>query len=438
MEHAKILAVAPDSIAEEIGLVAGDCILKINGTEITDVLDYMFLTADAELEIEVLKADGEIEIIEVETDYEELGIVFENSLMDTPKSCRNKCIFCFIDQLPKGMRETVYFKDDDARLSFLQGNYITLTNLSDKDVDRIIRMRISPVNVSVHATEPELREMMLHNRFAGRVYEIMQRLAENQITMNCQIVLCPEINDGVHLDRTISDLAALSPYVNSVSVVPVGLTRYREGLYPLKPFDAERSLAVIAQVEAYQEAFLEKYGKRIVFLSDEFYLMANKPLPPASAYEEFYQIENGVGLISSMREEFYEALESLEMTKAEKTVSIATGEGAYAFICEIAAALMQRVAGLNIQVFPIKNEFFGGGVNVSGLVVASDIRDQLRGKKLGKCLYIPSSMLRAEDDVFLDNLSIGELSNALSVPICPVDNDGYQFIEKILGLEVQS
>jgi len=299
-------------------------------------------------------------------------------------------------------------------------------------------MRISPVNVSVHATEPELREMMLHNRFAGRVYEIMQRLAENQITMNCQIVLCPEINDGVHLDRTISDLAALSPYVNSVSVVPVGLTRYREGLYPLKPFDAERSLAVIAQVEAYQEVFLEKYGKRIVFLSDEFYLMANKPLPPASAYEEFYQIENGVGLISSMREEFYEALESLEVTKAEKTVSIATGEGAYAFICEIAAALMQRVAGLNIQVFPIKNEFFGGGVNVSGLVVASDIRDQLRGKKLGKCLYIPSSMLRAEDDVFLDNLSIGELSNALSVPICPVDNDGYQFIEKILGLEVQS
>jgi len=438
MEHAKILAVAPDSIAEEIGLVAGDCILKINGTEITDVLDYMFLTADAELEIEVLKTDGEIEIIEVETDYEELGIVFENSLMDTPKSCRNKCIFCFIDQLPKGMRETVYFKDDDARLSFLQGNYITLTNLSDKDVDRIIRMRISPVNVSVHATEPELREMMLHNRFAGRVYEIMQRLAENQITMNCQIVLCPEINDGVHLDRTISDLAALSPYVNSVSVVPVGLTRYREGLYPLKPFDAERSLAVIAQVEAYQEVFLEKYGKRIVFLSDEFYLMANKPLPPASAYEEFYQIENGVGLISSMREEFYEALESLEVTKAEKTVSIATGEGAYAFICEIAAALMQRVAGLNIQVFPIKNEFFGGGVNVSGLVVASDIRDQLRGKKLGKCLYIPSSMLRAEDDVFLDNLSIGELSNALSVPICPVDNDGYQFIEKILGLEVQS
>ncbi len=436
MKHAKIQAVAPESIAEEIGLAPGDCITKINGTEITDVLDYMFLTADAELEIEVLKADGETEIIEIETDYEELGIVFENSLMDTPKSCHNKCIFCFIDQLPKGMRETVYFKDDDARLSFLQGNYITLTNLSDKDVERIIRMRISPVNVSVHATDPKLRQKMLNNRFAGRLYEIMQRLAENQITMNCQIVLCPEINDGENLDRTITDLAALSPYVNSVSVVPVGLTRYRDGLYPLKPFDKERSLAVVAQVEAYQEAFLKKYGKRIVFLSDEFYLMAEKELPPASAYEEFYQIENGVGLISSMREEFYDALALVEAMTLNKTVSIATGEGAYAFIRQISDALMARVPGLHIQVFPIQNEFFGGGVNVSGLVVAGDIRDQLKGKKLGKCLYIPSSMLRAEDDVFLDNISLGALSDALSVPICPIDNDGYQFIEKILDIEI--
>ncbi|MBQ4159552.1 MAG: DUF512 domain-containing protein [Clostridia bacterium] len=435
MKHAIIQAVAPDSIAEEIGLAPGDAILKINGTEITDVLDYMFLTADDELEIEVLKADGEVEIIEVETDYEELGVVFENSLMDTPKSCHNKCIFCFIDQLPKGMRETVYFKDDDARLSFLQGNYITLTNLSDADIERIIRMRISPVNVSVHATEPELRKKMLNNRFAGNVYEIMQRLAENQITMNCQIVLCPEVNDGAHLDRTVRDLAALSPYVNSLSVVPVGLTRYREGLYPLKPFDAQRSAAVIAQVEGYQAEFLEKYGSRIVFLSDEFYLMADKPLPPASIYEDFYQIENGVGLIASMREEFYEALADVEMQSLDKTVSIATGEGAADFIRELADALMARVQGLNIQVFPIKNEFFGGGVNVSGLVVAGDIIKQLRGKKLGKHLYIPSSMLRADDDVFLDDITLEGLSDALSVPVCPVDNDGYQFIEKILGLE---
>ena len=268
MKHAIIMAVEPGSIAEEIGLAPGDCILKINGTELTDVLDYMFLTADDVLELEVEKAGGDVEIIEVETDYEQLGVVFENSLMDTPKSCRNKCIFCFIDQLPKGMRETVYFKDDDARLSFLQGNYITLTNLSEKDVDRIIRMHISPVNVSVHATEPELRKMMLGNRFAGELYQVMQRLAENHITMNCQIVLCPEINDGAHLDRTLADLAALSPYVNSISVVPVGLTRYREGLYPLKAFDGARSAQVIAQVEAWQDKFLAELGRRIVFLSD--------------------------------------------------------------------------------------------------------------------------------------------------------------------------
>ncbi len=436
MKHAIIQAVAPGSIAEEIGLVPGDAILKINGTALTDVLDYMFLTADAQLEIEVLKTDGQLEIIEVETDYEELGVVFENSLMDKPKSCHNKCIFCFIDQLPKGMRETVYFKDDDARLSFLQGNYITLTNLSEADIERIIRMRISPVNVSVHATEPKLRAMMLSNRFAGNVYETMQRLAENQITMNCQIVLCPDINDGENLDRTITDLAALSPYVNSVSVVPVGLTRYRDGLYPLKPFDAQRSAAVIAQVEGYQAAFLEKYGKRIVFLSDEFYLMAGRALPPAEVYEDFYQIENGVGLISSMREEFYAALAQVDVKKLDKTVSIATGEGAADFIRELADALMARVQGLKIQVFPIKNEFFGGGVNVSGLVVAGDILRQLRGTKLGKVLYIPSSMLRADDDVFLDDMTLTGLSDALSVPVCPIDNDGYQFIEKILDIEI--
>lgn len=435
MEHAKVRAVAPGSIAEEIGLAPGDCILKINGTQITDVLDYMFLSVDEVLEIEVRKADGQEELIEVETDYEELGIVFENSLMDTPKSCHNKCIFCFIDQLPKGMRETVYFKDDDARLSFLQGNYITLTNLSDKDVDRIIRMRISPVNVSVHATEPQLRAMMLHNRFAGKVYETMQKLAKNQIMMNCQIVLCPDVNDGAHLERSLTDLAALSPYVNSISVVPVGLTRYRDGLYPLKPFDAERSAQVIEQVEAYQKMFLDKYGKRIVFLSDEFYLMAKKALPPAEEYEEFYQIENGVGLISSMREEFYDALKNLKIKEFNRTVSIATGEAAADFIRELADALMARVQGLTIQVFPIQNDFFGGGVNVSGLVVAGDIQAQLRGKKLGKRLFIPSSMLRADDDVFLDDISLSELSDALSVPVCPVDNDGAQFIEKILELE---
>lgn len=438
MSNAIISMVYPGSIAEEIGLVPGDRILKINGTTLNDVLDYMFLTADDVLELEVLKANGETEIIEVETDYEPLGADFENALMDAPKSCRNKCIFCFIDQLPKGMRETVYFKDDDARLSFLQGNYITLTNLSDADLERIIRMHISPVNVSVHTTNPALREKMLCNRFAGNVYARMQRLAENQITMNCQIVLCPGINDQAELDRSLTELAALSPFVNSISVVPVGLTRYREGLYPLKAFDKASSLAVIEQVEAYQQAFLQKYGKRIVFLSDEFYLTAQKPLPPAEAYEEFYQIENGVGLMASMQAEFDEALSEVEITRLDRTVSIATGEAAADFIRGLAAALEARVEGLKIQVFPIRNEFFGGGVNVSGLVVGGDIVRQLKGKKLGKRLFIPSAMLRTGDDVFLDDLTLSGLSDALSVPVCPVDNDGVQFIEKILGLEAKA
>lgn len=435
MSNAIISAVAPGSIAEEIGLVPGDCILQINGTELTDVLDYMFLTADDVLEITVRKANGETEIIEVETDYEPLGVDFENALLDKPKSCRNKCIFCFIDQLPKGMRETVYFKDDDARLSFLQGNYITLTNLSDADLDRIIRMHISPVNVSVHATDPKLREMMLCNRFAGKVYAMMQRLAENQITMNCQIVLCPGINDGKHLDRTLTELAALSPYVNSISVVPVGLTRYREGLYPLSAFNKESAAAVIAQVHAYQEAFLEKYGKRIVFLSDEFYLMAEKDMPPATHYEAFYQIENGVGLMASMRAEFDEALAELPEIKLEKTVSIATGEAAADFIRGMAEELMQKVPGLKIQVFAIPNEFFGGDVNVSGLVVGGDIVRRLKGEKLGKRLYIPAAMLRADDDVFLDDMTLSGLSDALSVPVCPVENDGFTFVEKLLEIE---
>lgn len=433
MSNAIISTVYPGSIAEEIGLVPGDRILTINGTALNDVLDYMFLTADDVLVLEVLKANGETEIIEVETDYEPLGADFENALMDAPKSCRNKCIFCFIDQLPKGMRETVYFKDDDARLSFLQGNYITLTNLSDADLERIIRMHVSPVNVSVHTTNPELRVKMLCNRFAGNVYARMQRLAENQITMNCQIVLCPGINDAEELDRSLTELAALSPFVNSISVVPVGLTRYREGLYPLKPFDKEASLAVIAQVEGYQAKFLQKYGKRIVFLSDEFYLTAQKPLPPAEAYEEFYQIENGVGLMASMQEEFDAALSELEEAKLERTVSIATGEAAADFIRGLAAALEKKVEGLKIQVFPIQNEFFGGGVNVSGLVVGGDIVRQLKGKKLGKRLFIPSAMLRADDDVFLDDFTLSGLSDALSVPVCPVDNDGYDFIDKLLN-----
>lgn len=438
MANAKIKAVAPGSIAEEIGLEPGDCILKINGTDIGDVLDYRFLSCDEELELELLTAQGEHEIVEVYTGYEDLGIEFENSLMDAPKRCKNKCIFCFIDQLPKGMRETVYFKDDDARLSFLQGNYITLTNLTERDIDRIIRMRISPVNVSVHTTDPELRCMMLGNRHAGNVYTIMQRLAQNQISMNCQIVLCPSINDGAALDRTIADLAALHPYVGSVSVVPVGLTAYREGLYPLKSYDKDSARALLAQLHAWQEKLRRTCGSALIYASDEFYLMAGLPLPPEEAYEGFPQIENGVGLITSMETEFTQALSELTLKKLSRRVSIATGELAYPFIKSLTERIAKQVDGFSAQVYAIKNNFFGGGVTVSGLVCACDIIAQLQGKDLGDALFIPASMLRADDDVFLDDMPLSELEKMLNISVTSVLNDGYDFLEKLLQVQIHT
>jgi len=434
MKNAKIKAVEPGSIAEQIGLESGDSIISINNTEITDVLDYKFLSCDEELEIEILTKDGEREIVEVYTGYEDLGIEFENSLMDDPKSCKNKCIFCFIDQLPKGMRKTVYFKDDDARLSFLQGNYITLTNLSDKDIERIIRMRISPVNVSVHTTNPSLREKMLNNRFAGNVYEIMQKLAENGIYMNCQIVLCPDINDKHELDRTLTDLAKLSPYVNSISVVPVGLTAHRNGLYPLKPFDKDSAHELVLQVQKYQKEFKKQYDNNLVYASDEFYLMADIPFPQEDEYDGYPQIDNGVGLIVSMENEFLTALEEMPTQVDKRCVSIATGELAYDFISSLANRLEKHCEGIKIQVFKIKNNFFGGGVNVSGLVCACDIESQLSGINLGQELFIPASMLRADDDVFLDDISLCELEKKLKIKITPVLNDGYDFAQKILNI----
>ena len=438
MANAKIKAVAPGSIAEEIGLEPGDCILKINNTEIGDVLDYRFLSCDEELELELLTAQGEHEIVEVYTGYEDLGIEFENSLMDAPKRCKNKCIFCFIDQLPKGMRETVYFKDDDARLSFLQGNYITLTNLTERDIDRIIKMRISPVNVSVHTTDPELRSMMLGNRHAGNVYTIMQRLAQNQISMNCQIVLCPSINDGAALDRTIADLAALHPYVGSVSVVPVGLTAYREGLYPLKSYNKDSACALLTQVHTWQEKLRCTCGSALIYASDEFYLMAGLPLPPEEAYEGFPQIENGVGLITSMETEFTQALSELTLKKLSRRVSIATGELAYPFIKSLTERIAKQVDGFSAQVYAIKNNFFGGGVTVSGLVCACDIIAQLQGKDLGDALFIPASMLRADDDVFLDDMPLSELEKMLNISVTSVLNDGYDFLEKLLQVQIHT
>ncbi len=429
--------IEPGSIAEEAGLETGDKLVSINGHDFRDILEYRYLTAEYEVTLEVLKKDGSSEIITVENDYEDLGIEFSEGLIDEAQSCTNKCIFCFIDQLPKGMRETVYFKDDDTRLSFLQGNYVTLTNMSGEEIDRLIKMRVSPINVSVHATEPELRRMMLHNRFAGKCYDIMKKFAKNGIYMNCQIVLCPEINDGAHLKRTLDDLGALFPYVNSISVVPVGLTRYRDGLYPIKPFTAQSSGETIDFVEKIQNEFLERLGTRLVFLSDEFYVNAGRPIPSAERYEGFPQIENGVGLMASMREEFDAAMEMVKNKERSRRVSIATGEIAYEFISDLAKRIENKCPGVKIDVYAVKNDFFGGGVTVSGLVCGSDIIKQLKGRICTDILLIPHSMLRDDDNIFLDDTTVWDVERELNVKIIPVVNDGYEFTEKVLGEELE-
>lgn len=429
--------VEPDSIAEEVGIEAGDKLISINGHDFHDILEYRYLTAEYEVTLEVLKRDGTTEMITVENDYEDIGIEFAEGLIDEAQSCRNKCIFCFIDQLPQGMRETVYFKDDDTRLSFLQGNYVTLTNMSDEEIDRLIKMRVSPINVSVHATNPELRCKMLNNRFAGKCYDIMKRFAENDIYMNCQIVLCPGINDGENLKRTLSDLGALFPNVNSISVVPVGLTRYRDGLYQLTPFTKESSAETIRFVEKIQNEFLDKFGTRLVYLSDEFYVNAGIPVPDAESYEGFPQIENGVGLIASMQEEFDSAMRLLPSKKRSRHVSVATGEIAEGFISGLAKTIENACEGVKVDVYPIKNNFFGGGVSVSGLVCGCDIIEQLKDKIQTEILLIPHSMLRDDDNIFLDDTTVEDVERALGVIIVPVLNDGYEFVEKILDEELE-
>lgn len=428
--------VEPDSIAFEAGIEPGDKLITVNGHDFHDILEYRYLTVEYEVTLEVLKKDGTTEMITVENDYEDLGIEFEEGLIDEAQSCRNKCIFCFIDQLPKGMRETVYFKDDDTRLSFLQGNYVTLTNMSDEEIDRLIKMRVSPINISVHATEPKLREMMLNNRFAGKCYGIMKKFAENDIYMNCQIVLCPGINDGEHLKRSLTDLGNLFPYVNSISVVPVGLTRYREGLCKIEPFTAETSRETIEFVEKIQKDFLKKYGSRLVYLADEFYINAKMEMPLAEEYEGFPQIENGVGLIASMQEEFDSGLKLVEDKKRSRHISIATGEISYDFIKTLSEKIENKCSGVKIDVYAIKNNFFGGGVNVSGLVCGCDIIEQLKGKTTTDELMIPHSMLRDDDNIFLDDTTVEDIEKELSVKITPIINDGYEFIEKILDEEL--
>ena len=436
-EDRTISYVEPGSLADEAGIIAGDILLSINGQEVHDILEYRFLVSDVEIEVSIKKQDGSIEDIIIENDYEDIGIEFSQELIDVAQSCKNKCIFCFIDQLPKGMRETVYFKDDDTRLSFLQGNYVTLTNLTDAEIDRLIAMRVSPINISVHTTNPELRVTMLKNPNAAKIYDIMQKFAANDIYMNCQIVLCPGYNDKDELDRTICDMAELFPYVSSCSVVPVGLTRYRQGLCDLKAFDARASLDVIRQIEDYQRAFKKEFGTNLVYAADEFYINAKLPIPEASEYDGFPQIENGVGLIASLKEEFDEAINLVKHTKYTRNIAIATGEISYSFIKSLADRILAECEGVNIDVYAVKNEFFGGGVNVSGLVTGSDILRTLSDAPKYDELLIPDSMLRDGEDIFLDDITLTELIEKLGFPVTPVPNDGYTFIESVLAEELE-
>lgn len=432
-----ITDVLPKSRAEKAGIKTGDALISINGKDINDVLDYRFHLANKEITVTVQRDAQELSFHIVKKEYDDIGLDFETPLMDKKHSCENKCVFCFIDQLPKGMRKTLYFKDDDSRLSFLHGNYVTLTNMRERDIDRIIDMHISPVNVSVHTTNPELRVSMMHNKRAGEVLKYLRKLADAGISLCCQIVLCKGLNDGAELDRSLHDLIELYPALSSVAIVPAGLTRFRDGLYPLERFTPDECAAVIKQINAYGDWCKKQYGTRLFFPSDEFYITAGLSLPDDDFYEDYSQIENGVGLLTDMRSGIEFELEDpspYSDFNAPRTVSVATGYAAYDHICAIAERLEESFEGLTIKVYKIKNNFFGESITVSGLLTGKDLCEQLAECELGEELLFSSSALRADGEVFLDDMTPEELSKKLNTPTRAVDSDGYSFISAVLGL----
>lgn len=429
----KIFDVTTGSHADKAGLKKGETLLSINSNEIVDVLDYRFYQVNRKLTLEVEDENKNVRTIEMtKGEYEEIGLEFETYLMDKQHSCRNKCIFCFIDQLPKGMRESLYFKDDDSRLSFLFGNYITLTNITEHEIDRIIKMHISPINVSVHTTNPELRCKMMNNRFAGDTLKYLKRFADAGITLNCQIVSCPGINDGDELVRTLTDLENLG--VNMTAIVPVGLTRYRENLYPLVPYNKETAGQTIDIIEKMGDECVKKHGRRIFFPGDEFYLLAEREIPSPEFYEDFSALEDGIGMIAYLTDDVGWKLEELDADESLcHKVTIACGEGVFPYMKRIMSMINEKFPNITINTRAIKNNFFGGGVNVSGLVTGGDLIDQLRDDDLGDRLIITSSMLRFENDLFLDDVSTDDVERELGVTLVPVNNNGNDLVEAVIA-----
>ena len=429
-----VKSLMPGGIGEELGIEPGDKLLAINGNEIQDVFDYYYYEESEQLLLLIEKPDGEEWELEIEKDEDEsLGIEFDQSLMDEYRSCRNKCMFCFIDQMPKGMRETLYFKDDDSRLSFIQGNYVTLTNMSDHDVERIVKYRLEPINISFQTTNPELRCKMLHNRFAGEALKKVDILYRGQIEMNGQIVLCKGVNDGEELERTIRDLTGYLPYLKSVSIVPVGLTKYRDGLYPLEPFTKEDAREVLSVIHRWQEKIYQEHGIHMIHAGDEWYVLAEEEVPEEERYDGYLQLENGVGMMRLLFNEVQEALSAVTGDERQREISLATGRLMYPYIGKILEEIRKKFPNITTHLYAIRNDFFGERITVSGLITGQDLTGQLKGQPLGERLLLPCNMLKIGEPVFLDDFTLEEVENSLQVKTDIVKSSGQDLLDAVIG-----
>ena len=430
-----VKSLMPGGIGEELGIEPGDKLLAINGNEIQDVFDYYYYEESEQLLLLIEKPDGEEWELEIEKDEDEsLGIEFDQSLMDEYRSCRNKCMFCFIDQMPKGMRETLYFKDDDSRLSFLQGNYITLTNMSDHDVERIVKYRLEPINISFQTTNPQLRCKMLHNRFAGEALKKVDILYRGQIEMNGQIVLCKGVNDGEELERTIRDLTGYLPYLKSVSIVPVGLTKYRDGLYPLEPFTKEDAREVLSVIHRWQEKIYQEHGIHMIHAGDEWYVLAEEEVPEEERYDGYLQLENGVGMMRLLFNEVQVALSAVTGDGRQREISLATGRLMYPYIGKILEEIRKKFPNITTHLYAIRNDFFGERITVSGLITGQDLTGQLKGQPLGERLLLPCNMLKIGEPVFLDDFTLEEVENSLQVKTDIVKSSGQDLLDAVIGV----